>query len=119
MNHPCCSDLGLELVLTYMSQTIFERSFARTEGLARLLVLEKLPKNTDRDTYQHKRREERGRPPVSIYLRRRQGRELKGNIKDDWEDEVPEWQEEDQVSNYHTFVRTARSASLLYRLTKL
>lgn len=102
-----------------MSQTIFERSFARTEGLARLLVLEKLPKNTDRDTYQHKRREERGRPPVSIYLRRRQGRELKGNIKDDWEDEVPEWQEEDQVSNYHTFVRTARSASLLYRLTKL
>ncbi|KAJ5684217.1 uncharacterized protein N7477_000562 [Penicillium maclennaniae] len=84
-------------------ESIFERSFARTEGLARLLVLEKLPKCIDRDAYQQKRREERGRPQISIYMRRRQGRELKGNLKDDWEDEVPEWQEEDQVSNYHTF----------------
>ncbi|KAJ5106901.1 hypothetical protein N7456_003576 [Penicillium angulare] len=83
--------------------TIFERSFARTEGLARLLVLEKLPKTTDRDQYLEKRRHERGRPPLSLYLQRRQGRELKGNVKDDWEDEVPEWQEEDQVSSYHTF----------------
>jgi hypothetical protein len=39
-------------------------------------------------------------------MQRRQGRELHGNIKDDWEDEVPEWQEADQVSDYHTFVRT-------------
>lgn len=77
----------------------------RTEGLARLLVLEKLPKPNDRDTYLRKRREERGRPPLSLYLRRRQGKELHGNIKDDWEDEVPEWQEEDQISDYHTFVR--------------
>jgi hypothetical protein len=76
----------------------------RTEGLARLLVLEKLPKPGDRDTYLRKRREERGRPPLSLYLRRRQGKELRGNIKDDWEDEVPEWQEEDQISDYHTFV---------------
>ncbi|KAJ5159781.1 uncharacterized protein N7482_006785 [Penicillium canariense] len=83
--------------------TIFERNFTRTEGLARLLVLEKLPKPGDRDAYLRKRREERGRPPLSVYLRRRQGKELRGNIKDDWEDEVPEWQEEDQVSNYHTF----------------
>ncbi|OKO96895.1 hypothetical protein PENSUB_10449 [Penicillium subrubescens] len=75
----------------------------RTEGLARLLVLEKLPKPNDRDTYLRKRREERGRPPLSLYLRRRQGKELHGNIKDDWEDEVPEWQEEDQISDYHTF----------------
>lgn len=77
----------------------------RTEGLARLLVLEKLPKSEDRESYLQTRRAERGRPPLSEYLRRRQGRELHGNIKDDWEDEVPEWQEEDQSSNYHTFVR--------------
>ncbi|CEJ58295.1 hypothetical protein PMG11_06958 [Penicillium brasilianum] len=83
--------------------TIFERSFMRTEGLARLLVLEKLPKPGDRDTYLRKRREERGRPPLSLYMRRRQGKELHGNIKDEWEDEVPEWQEEDQISDYHTF----------------
>jgi hypothetical protein len=31
---------------------------------------------------------------------------LHGNLKDDWEDEVPDWQEQDQVSDYHTFVRT-------------
>ncbi|KAJ6144623.1 hypothetical protein N7470_008518 [Penicillium chermesinum] len=81
--------------------TIFERSFTRTEGLARLLVLEKLPKASHREAYMQQRRKERGRPPVNIYLRRR--KELRGNIKQDWEDEVPEWQEEDQVSNYHTF----------------
>lgn len=75
-----------------------------TEGLARLLVLEKLPKPGDRDDYLRKRREERGRPALSVYLQRRQGKELRGNIKDDWEDEVPEWQEEDQISDYHTFV---------------
>ncbi|KAI2705070.1 hypothetical protein CBS147317_2022 [Penicillium roqueforti] len=83
--------------------TIFERSFTRTEGLARLLVLEKLPRSHDRDNYLQKRREERGRPPLSLYLKRRQGKMLHGNIKDDWEDEVPEWQEQDQVSDYHTF----------------
>ncbi|KAJ5690610.1 hypothetical protein N7462_005002 [Penicillium macrosclerotiorum] len=83
--------------------TIFERSFMRTEGLARLLVLEKLPKTGDRDSYLTKRREERGRPPLSLYLRRRQGKALHGNIKDDWEDEVPDWQENDQISDYHTF----------------
>ncbi|KAJ5594036.1 uncharacterized protein N7459_000244 [Penicillium hispanicum] len=81
--------------------TIFERSFTRTEGLARLLVLEKLPKSSDRDDYLQKRRNERGRPPVNMYLRRL-GKQLRGNIKNDWEDEVPEWQEEDQVSDYHT-----------------
>ncbi|CAG8242404.1 unnamed protein product [Penicillium salamii] len=83
--------------------TIFERTFNRTVGLARLLVLEKLPKSDDRDLYLSKRREERGRPALSMYMRRRQGRELRGNIKDDWEDEVPEWQEQDQVSDYNTF----------------
>ncbi|KAJ5746177.1 hypothetical protein N7520_011359 [Penicillium odoratum] len=82
--------------------TIFERSFNRTEGLARLLVLEKLPNPTDRDSYLAKRRSERGRPPPSFFMKR-QRRELRGNIKNEWQDEVPEWQEEDQVSNYHTF----------------
>ena len=41
--------------------TIFERSFGRTLGLARLLVLEKLPSTTDRDAYIDQRRAERGR----------------------------------------------------------
>ncbi|KAK4938155.1 hypothetical protein LTR66_015120, partial [Elasticomyces elasticus] len=79
------------------------RTFNRTVGLARLLVLEKLPKSDDRDAYLSKRREERGRPALNEYMRRRQGKELRGNIKDDWEDEVPEWQEQDQVSDYNTF----------------
>ncbi|KAJ5757194.1 uncharacterized protein N7511_007376 [Penicillium nucicola] len=83
--------------------TIFERSFTRTEGLARLLVLEKLPGSQDRDNYLQKRRQERGRPALNVYMRRRQGKELRGNIKDAWEDEVPDWQEQDQVSDYHTF----------------
>lgn len=37
---------------------------------------------------------------------------LHGNIKDDWEDEVPEWQEQDQVSDYHTFVRIFTTTEL-------
>lgn len=45
--------------------TIFERSFGRTLGLARLLVLEKLPTTTDRDAYVDQRRAERGRQVVS------------------------------------------------------
>lgn len=81
--------------------TIFERSFQRTVGLARLLVLEKLPKPDDRDSYLDKRREERGRPPVNRYGR--QMYKLRGNIKDDFEDEVAEWVEEEEVSDYHTF----------------
>ncbi|KAJ5544996.1 hypothetical protein N7535_006615 [Penicillium sp. DV-2018c] len=92
-----------QLSRSRVDPTIFERSFNRTVGLARLLVLERLPKSNDRDEYLRKRRQERGRPPLNTYLRRRQGRELKGNLKDDWEDEVPEWQETDQVSDYHTF----------------
>lgn len=82
--------------------TIFERSFNRTNGLARLLVLEKLPKATDRDAYMDQRRRERGRPPIDRYRRNR--RQLHGNIKNEHEDEVAEWVEEDEVSDYHTFV---------------
>jgi len=79
--------------------TIFERSFQRTLGLARLLVLERLPTSSSRESYSAKRREERGRPA----LQRFNYRSLRGNIKDSHEDEVAEWVNEDEVSNYHTF----------------
>lgn len=78
--------------------TIFERSFQRTLGLARLLVLERLPTSSARETYQNKRREERGRPRVY-----RQNFRLFGNIKGNHEDEIADWLSEEDVSNYHTF----------------
>lgn len=78
--------------------TIFERSFTRTLGLARLLVLERLPTTTARDTYLNKRRQERGRPTVYRYRHH-----LGGNLKDYHEDEVADWLSEEDVSNYHTF----------------
>jgi hypothetical protein len=81
--------------------TIFERSFGRVQGLARLLVLEKLPHPNDRDTYLAKRREERGRPPLPWNSRYRH--QLPGNVKDAQPDDVAEWVDEDDVSNYHTF----------------
>ncbi|KAL4885830.1 ankyrin repeat-containing domain protein [Aspergillus karnatakaensis] len=80
--------------------SIFERSFTRTVGLARLLVLEKLPKSYDRDQYLEQRRRERGRPPLHNYYR---PTGLRGDIKNNWQDEVAEWVEEDEVSDYHTF----------------
>lgn len=80
--------------------TVFERSFSRVQGLARLLVLEKLPHPTDRDDYLAKRREERGRPP--IHHNHRFHNKLLGNLKDAQPDDVAEWVEEDDVSNYHT-----------------
>ncbi|KAF2436400.1 ankyrin repeat protein [Tothia fuscella] len=81
--------------------TIFERSFGRTKGLARLLVLEKLPKSQDRDQYMNQRRRERGRPELNLY--RRNTYSLRGDIKGDHEDEVAEWVEQDEVADYHTF----------------
>ncbi|OJD37529.1 ankyrin repeat protein [Diplodia corticola] len=81
--------------------TIFERNFARTVGLSRLLVLEKLPDSSDRDDYMNQRRRERGRPEVNQYARAARG--LRGNIKEKHEDEVAEWVEEDEVADYHTF----------------
>lgn len=78
--------------------TIFERSFQRTLGLARLLVLERLPTNSARETYLNKRRQERGRP--SVY---KANRTLHGNIKDYHEDEIADWLSEEDISNYHTF----------------
>ena len=83
-----------------LDPTIFERSFSRVQGLARLLVLEKLPHPTDREAYLAKRRAERGRPPLP-YNHRSQ-HELVGNVKDAQPDDVAEWVEEDEVSNYHT-----------------
>ncbi|KAH7088003.1 hypothetical protein FB567DRAFT_329745 [Paraphoma chrysanthemicola] len=79
--------------------TLFERSFGRTLGLARLLVLEKLPKNTDREAYVDQRRAERGRPAINRWA----SRKLKGNMKEEHDDEVAEWVETDEVSDYHTF----------------
>lgn len=81
--------------------TIFERSFNRLLGLARLLVLERLPKLSDRDNYLDKRREERGRPRANRYNRNQYA--LFGNIKEEHEDEVAEWVQEEEVSNYNTF----------------
>ncbi|KXX77462.1 Ankycorbin [Madurella mycetomatis] len=81
--------------------TIFERSFQRTLGLARLLVLERLPTSSAREAYQDRRREERGRPPIDRY--RRNFRSTAGNIKEQHEDEVADWFTEEEVSNYHTF----------------
>ncbi|KAL9581294.1 MAG: hypothetical protein Q9212_003986, partial [Teloschistes hypoglaucus] len=81
--------------------TIFERSFARTMGLARLLVLEQLPKPGDREEYLDQRRQERGRPSANTYYRSR--RSLPDNVKDQDPDDIPEWIYDDEVSNYHSF----------------
>lgn len=84
-----------------MDPTIFERSFARTLGLSKLLVLEKLPRPDDRDRYLMQRRAERGRPPLNLSYRNRH--KLAGNVKDQQPDDVAEWIEDEEISNYHTF----------------
>ena len=71
-----------ELDRSMVDPTIFERSFRRTLGLARLLVLERLPTSSARELYSDRRRKERGRPSVNNSQDR-----LPGNIKDDHEDE--------------------------------
>ncbi|PYI20190.1 ankyrin repeat protein [Aspergillus violaceofuscus CBS 115571] len=89
-----------ELDRSQVDPTIFERSFTRVVGLARLLVLERLPKQSDRDFYIEQRREERGRPaPKSRSWRRG----VRGDLKSDWDDEVAEWENEDHISSYETF----------------
>lgn len=80
--------------------TIFERSFGSVTGLARLLVLEALPRPDDRDAYREKRRKERGRPELGYSAYRTE--KLEGNVKDELPDEVPDWLDEQDVSNYHT-----------------
>ncbi|CAI6337715.1 unnamed protein product [Periconia digitata] len=79
--------------------TIFERHFGRTVGLARLLVLERLPSKTEREDYMDERRRERGRPAINRNTYYNAG----DNIKEAHEDEVAEWVEQEDVSNYHTF----------------
>ncbi|EUC43413.1 hypothetical protein COCMIDRAFT_38672 [Bipolaris oryzae ATCC 44560] len=79
--------------------TLFERSFGRTLGLARLLVLEKLPSSSVREAYVNERRTERGRPRIDRWPTRK----LRGNMKDMHEEDVAEWVETDEVSDYHTF----------------
>ncbi|KAL8773347.1 MAG: hypothetical protein Q9209_001741 [Squamulea sp. 1 TL-2023] len=90
-----------ELDRSRIDPTIFERSFARTMGLARLLVLEQLPKPGDREDYLEQRREERGRPSANTYYRAR--RSLPDNVKDNDPDDIPEWVYDDEISNYHSF----------------
>ncbi|KAL2161459.1 hypothetical protein VTH06DRAFT_8021 [Thermothelomyces fergusii] len=90
-----------ELDRSRIDPTVFERSFRGTVGLARLLVLERLPTQGARDSYQSKRRMEKGRPPLNH--RHRQIPALRGDIKWDHEDEVADWFMEEDVSDYHTF----------------
>ncbi|RDW70384.1 hypothetical protein BP5796_08781 [Coleophoma crateriformis] len=99
--------------------TIFERSFGRTQGLARLLILEKLPKAADRDAYMFQRRAERGRP--ALHRNCRNQYKVGGNIKDQEEDDVAEWVNEAEVASYHTMTipygpkyHAARINRLLY-----
>jgi hypothetical protein len=90
-----------ELDRPRIDPTIYERSFFRTQGLARLLILEKLPKCSEREAYIDQRRLERGRPAADwSRVKQRSGR---GNIKSAWEDEVAEWADADELSGYHTF----------------
>ncbi|KAK0448182.1 ankyrin repeat protein [Armillaria borealis] len=60
--------------------TIFERSIARIQGLARLLVLEKIKDGQTRDSFLQARRSLRGRPDANRgYCRRK--RKYKGDLK--------------------------------------
>ncbi|CAH0056898.1 unnamed protein product, partial [Clonostachys solani] len=81
--------------------TVYERSLVRTLGLARLLILERLPTESDRESYMNQRRKERGRPPLDSSRNSRN--QLPNNIKDQDPQDVAEWVVEDEVSNYHTF----------------
>ncbi|PKY00534.1 ankyrin [Aspergillus campestris IBT 28561] len=89
-----------ELERSRVDPTIFERSFSRTLGLARLLILEHLPTSSDRDSYLDQRRKERGRPAKESRYR---NSTMRDNIKDNFEDEVADWADGDEVSNYNTF----------------
>jgi hypothetical protein len=90
-----------ELDRSRIDPTIYERSFFRTQGLARLLILEKLPKSSEREAYIDQRRLERGRPAAD---RSRMRQHLsRGNIKSKHEDEIAEWADADELSSYHTF----------------
>ncbi|TFK33687.1 hypothetical protein BDQ12DRAFT_766148 [Crucibulum laeve] len=63
--------------------TIYERSIARMEGLARLLVLEKLIDTDARTSFLDARRALRGRPSALNRYSRRNKRKYKGDLKED------------------------------------
>lgn len=97
------SHRGFEVYCDFLDRSridpsIFERSFARTVGLARLLVLEALPKPQDRDLYTAQRRLEMGRPPKPTTNMVTFTNDLKARATD----EVAEWDFED-VSSYQKF----------------
>ncbi|KAK6526995.1 hypothetical protein TWF281_010191 [Arthrobotrys megalospora] len=99
--------------------TIYERSIHRLKGLAKLLVLERLPDVEERDSYLEDRRRERGRPNKQ---NRSSRKILKGDLKAQ-EAEVPEWDiTEEEQANYHTVSipygkphSAKRSEKLLYQ----
>ena len=78
--------------------TIFERAFSHVVGLAKLLVFEKLPTQSARDEYLAKRQAERGLPRKITYSDCGNS----GGHKDRDPEDVAEWFDEDDVSNYHT-----------------
>jgi ankyrin repeat protein len=88
-----------QLERTKIDPTIFERHFPRTNGLARLLVLEMLPQNDDRETYRFNRQRERGREVERNY--RRGARQ--GNLKERQPEDISDWTFEDDYSSYHSF----------------
>jgi hypothetical protein len=63
-----------------------------------LLVLEKLPKSSDREEYLDQRRAERGRPAVD--RTRLNTHQMHGDIKAEHEDEVADWIQDDEISDY-------------------
>lgn len=95
---------GFEVYCPFLNRsridpTIYERAFNRTVGLARLLVLETLPKPEDRDAYVRQRKEEMGRPvnPYAPHWTRNQGNKKQGADED-----LAEWNFED-ISSYERF----------------
>ncbi|KAG8817296.1 hypothetical protein FRC17_011296, partial [Serendipita sp. 399] len=75
------------LVRKDIDPTIFERSINRIEGLARLLVLEKLSDPENRTKYLEQRRALRGRPETQGYSRRamRRRKKVNGDLKAEME----------------------------------
>ncbi|KDR74215.1 hypothetical protein GALMADRAFT_123653 [Galerina marginata CBS 339.88] len=66
---------------TEVDPTIYERSIARMEGLARLLVLEKLTDDNLRNAFLEGRRQLRGRPNALNRYNKRSGKNYKGDLK--------------------------------------
>ena len=67
--------------LPFLVFQIYERSIARMEGLARLLVFEKLTDTDTRYAFLESRRELRGRPNALNRYNRRNKRKYKGDLK--------------------------------------